>query len=215
MVNFHLLNDHEHISDHRPLTLNINFAMHKSSIEDNSNSQMHFLFHKNKDDIFLKYLNSESNALSYKNNSEYLYHNFTTTLSNSIKKLCIEVLCKKKNRINHPCYDNMCKFARNCIKDSSNESLKYNKINRYKVVIKRKNKHYIDRKKQRLLHLSKLDHYKLWRKIPPYKTKENNMILLRDYNSYLKIFYESPIVTNDIPNISKEFFFSIEDKVRG
>jgi hypothetical protein len=35
IVNFDLLNDHEPNSDHRPLTLTLNFSMHKIPIEEN------------------------------------------------------------------------------------------------------------------------------------------------------------------------------------
>jgi hypothetical protein len=122
------------------------------------------LFDKNKVDIFLKHLNSELNILSYKNNIEDLYHNFTTTLSTSINKFSIEVLCKKKNRTTNPWYDNECKIARKSIRDASNESLKYDKINRYKALIKRKKRNYINRKQENLLHLSKLDPKRFWRK---------------------------------------------------
>jgi hypothetical protein len=44
------------------------------------------------------------------------------------------------------------------------------------------------------------------------KTKENNMIPLKDWNSYLKNIYESPIVVDNIPNVSiEDEVFSIED----
>jgi hypothetical protein len=44
------------------------------------------------------------------------------------------------------------------------------------------------------------------------KTKENNMIPLKDLNSYLKNIYESPIVVENILNISiEDEVFSIED----
>jgi hypothetical protein len=138
IVNFDLLNDHEPNSDHRPLTLTLNFSMHKIPIEENFDNQRHLLFDKSKVDIFLKDLNSELNLLSYKDNIEDLYHNFTTTLSTSINKFSIEVLCKKKNRTTNPWYDNECKIARKSIRDASNESLKPDKINTYKALIKRK-----------------------------------------------------------------------------
>lgn len=48
----------------------MNLLMHKTSIEENNDNQRHLLFDKNKVDIFLKHLNSESNFLSYKNNFE-------------------------------------------------------------------------------------------------------------------------------------------------
>jgi hypothetical protein len=70
--------------------------MHKNPIKENYDNQRHLLFEKNKDDVFLKDLNSELNILSYKNNIEDLCHNFMITLSTSINKFSIEVLCKKK-----------------------------------------------------------------------------------------------------------------------
>jgi exonuclease III len=44
IVNFDLLNDHEPDSDHRPLTLTLNFIMHKNPLEDNSGNQRHLVF---------------------------------------------------------------------------------------------------------------------------------------------------------------------------
>jgi hypothetical protein len=85
--------------------------MQKSPVAKNYYSQRHFIFDKNKVDLFLKD-NSELNILSYKNNIEYLYHNFTTTLSTSINEFSIKLLCKKKNRIANPWYDNECKISR-------------------------------------------------------------------------------------------------------
>jgi hypothetical protein len=82
------------------------------------------IFDKNKVDIFLKDLNNELNLLSNKDNIEDLYHNFMTTLSTSINKFSIEVLCKKENRMTNPWYDKECKIARKSIRDASNESLK-------------------------------------------------------------------------------------------
>jgi hypothetical protein len=52
--------------------------MHKIPIDENFDNQRHFIFNKNKVDLFLKDLNSELNLLSYKNNIEDLYHNFMT-----------------------------------------------------------------------------------------------------------------------------------------
>ena len=44
------------------------------------------------------------------------------------------------------------------------------------------------------------------------KTKENNMIPLRDQNSFLKNIYESPIIVDNIEILSKkEADFSLED----
>jgi hypothetical protein len=54
IVNFDLLNDHEPYFDHRPLTQNLNFIMHKNPIEENSNKQRNLFFDKNKSHLFLK-----------------------------------------------------------------------------------------------------------------------------------------------------------------
>jgi hypothetical protein len=112
--------------------------MHMSTIEENSNNQRQLLFDKSKVDIFLNDLNSELHLLTYKDNIEDLYHNFTTTLSTSINKFSFEVSCKKKNRTTNPWYDKECKIARKSIRDASNESFKLDKINTYKSLINRK-----------------------------------------------------------------------------
>jgi hypothetical protein len=140
-------------------------------------------------DIFLKYLSNYLKLISYQNNIEADYHNFTTTLSTSINKFSIEVLCKKKNNTTNPWYDNECKIVRKSIRDASNASLKYDKINRYKTLIKRGEKNYINRKQEKLLHLFKIDPKKFWRQILTHKTKENNRIPLKDWNFYLKNIY--------------------------
>jgi hypothetical protein len=88
-------------------------------------------FDKSKVDIFLKDLNIELNILTYKDNIEDLYHNFTT-LSTSINKLYFEVSHKKNNRPTNPWYDTKCTIARKTIGKSSNEFLKLDKINKYK-----------------------------------------------------------------------------------
>ena len=96
--------------------------------------------------------------------------------------------------------------------DVCNESLKYDKINRYKALIKIKKRHCINRKQENILHLSMLDPKKFWRKIMTCKTKENVMISLIDYNSYLKSIYESHNVLNKISKFStKDDVFLIED----
>jgi hypothetical protein len=135
---FDLSNDHELNYDHKPLTLTLKFSMHRSIVEENSNNQRNFLFDKSKVDIFLKDLNNKLNLLTYKDNIEELYHNFTTTLSTSINKFSFKVSHKKNNRMTNPWYDKECKISRKSIRDASNESLKLNKINKYKSLIKRK-----------------------------------------------------------------------------
>jgi hypothetical protein len=106
--NFDLLNDHDSSSDHKPLTLTLDFVMQKSPIEENYDNRKHLIFDKNKDDVFLKDLNNELNLLTNENNIDDLYRDFTTTLSTSINKFSIEVLCKKENRIANPWYNKEC-----------------------------------------------------------------------------------------------------------
>jgi hypothetical protein len=66
------------------------------------------------------------------------------------------VLRKKKNNTTNHWYDNKCKIARKPIRDASNESLKSNKINIYKALIKKKKRHYINKKQEKIVCLSKL-----------------------------------------------------------
>ena len=98
ITTFNLLNDHEPHSDHKTLTPTLKYSMHRSIIEENFDNQRNLHFDKSKDDIFLKDLNSKLNLLTYKDNIEEFYHNFTTTLSNSINKFSFEVSYKKNNR---------------------------------------------------------------------------------------------------------------------
>jgi hypothetical protein len=100
-----LLNDHDPNSDHKTLTLTLNFSMHRSAIEENYDNQRNLRFDKSKFDIFLKDLNSKLSLLTYKDNIEELYHNFTTTLSTSIDKFSFEVTYKKNNRTTNAWYD--------------------------------------------------------------------------------------------------------------
>jgi hypothetical protein len=137
---FDLLNDHGPDSDHKPLTRTLNFSMHRSAIEENSNNKRNLHFDKSKFDILLNDLNSKLNLLTYKDNIEEHYRNFTTTLSTSINKFSFEVSYKKNNRMTNPWYDKECKIARKSIRDASNESLKLDKINTYKALIKREKK---------------------------------------------------------------------------
>jgi hypothetical protein len=138
ITTFDLLNDHEPDSNHKPLTLTLKFSMHRSTIEENYDNQRNLRFDKSKVDIFLKDLNSKLKLLTYKDNIEEIYHNFTTTLSTSINKFSFEVSHKKNNRTTNPWYDKECKIARKSIRDASNEPLKLDKINTYKALIKRK-----------------------------------------------------------------------------
>jgi hypothetical protein len=131
--------------------------MHRSVIKENYDNQKNLHFDKSKVDIFLKDLNRKLNLLTYKENIEELYHNFTTTLSTSINKFSFEVSYKKNNRTINICYDNECKIARKSIRDASNEPLKLDKINTYKSLIKRGKKYYINKRKEELSQLYKMD----------------------------------------------------------
>jgi hypothetical protein len=73
IIKFDLLDDHEPYSDHRPLTLTLNFAMHKRSIEEHSDNQRHLLFDKQNVNLFLKDLSNALNLISYQNNIEVDY----------------------------------------------------------------------------------------------------------------------------------------------
>jgi hypothetical protein len=97
ITTFDLLNDHEPDSNHKPLTLTLKFSMHRSTIEENYDHQRNLRFDKSKVDIFLKDLNSKLKLLTYKDNIEEIYHNFTTTVSTSINKFSFKVSHKKNN----------------------------------------------------------------------------------------------------------------------
>jgi hypothetical protein len=186
--------------------------MHRSAIEENSDNQRNLRFNKSKVDIFLKDSNSKLNLLTYKENIEELYHNFTTTLSTYINKFSFKVSYKKNNRKINPWYDKECKISRKSVRDSSNESLKLYKINTYKALIKRKKRYYINKRQEKLLQLYKMDPKKFWRKILKHNTKENNRILLRDWNSYLNSPYRFPNAIHTIPIVpTKEEVFSLDD----
>jgi len=135
-------------------------------------------------------------SLSSIDNIEDLYHNFTTTLSASFNKFSIEVSGNKRNTKTNPSYDK--DNARREIKEALDESLKIDKIKKYKALTKRKKMQYIHKRQENILHLSKVAPKKFWRKILTRKTKDNNRIYLHDWNSYLTKLYESP---TDIDNI--------------
>ena len=112
--------------------------MQRSAIEENYNNQRQLLFEKSKVDVYLKDLKSELHLLNYRDNIEDLYHNFTTTLSNSINKFSFEVSCKNNNRMTNPWYEKEFKISKKSIRDYSNDSLKIDNIITYKSLIKRK-----------------------------------------------------------------------------
>ena len=50
-----------------------------------------------------------------------------------------------------------CKIVRKSIRDASNESLKLDKINTYRSLIKKKKRYYINKRQEKISQLSKLD----------------------------------------------------------
>ena len=117
--------------------------MHRDLIKDNPHSQKNLIFVRNKNDIFLNELNINLIPLSSIANIEYLYHNLSTILSYSINKFSIEVSSNKRNRKTNPWHDIDCKSARREIKEALDESLKIEKIKKYKALTKRKNAIYL------------------------------------------------------------------------
>ena len=87
--------------------------------------------------FFLNYLQINFLPLSSIDNVEDLYHNFTTTLSYSIKKISIEFSSNKRNNKTNPWYDKVCKSARKESKESLDESIKTDKIKIYKALTER------------------------------------------------------------------------------
>ena len=107
-------------------------------------------------------------------------------------------------------YDKDCKSAGREIKEALDESLKINKIKIYKSLTKKKKMQYIHKNKENLLHLSKVAPKKFWRQILTRKTKDNNIIALHDWNSYLKKIYESPnVIDNFETMLTMEEIFSL------
>ena len=68
---------------------------------------------------------------------------------------------------------------------------------------------YINKKQENILHISKVAPNKFWRKILTSKTKYNNKIYLKDWNSNLKNIYESLEFIDNIQSfLTAEDFFS-------
>ena len=97
------------------------------------------------------------------------------------------------------------------IKQATSDSIKMDKMDHYKALIKKK-RHYLSKRKENILHLSKVAPKKLWRQILTRKTKKDNKIALKYWNSYLKMIYESSDIKDNIQTLltTKEFF-SLED----
>ena len=71
---------------------------------------------------------------------------------------------------------------------------------------------YIRKRQKNLLRLSKVAPKKFWRQILTRKTKDNNIIALQYWNSYLKKLYESPNVIDKFETLlTTEEVFSLED----
>jgi len=96
------------------------------------------IFDKNKSHIFFHALKNEPFLLSSMENIENIYRNFSTTLLSSINKFSIEVSTKTSNSRTNPWYDQECKDVRKEIKQATTDSIKNDKINHYKTLIKRK-----------------------------------------------------------------------------
>ncbi len=71
---------------------------------------------------------------------------------------------------------------------------------------------YIHKRQENLLHLSKVAPKKFWRQILTTKTKDNNIIYVHNWNSYLKKLYESPNVIDNFETLlTTEEVFPLED----
>ena len=64
LIDLNIFNDHDPSSDHRPLIITRNIAMHSDPKKDNYHCQKHLIFNKNKGDIFLHDLKYELFPLS-------------------------------------------------------------------------------------------------------------------------------------------------------
>ena len=68
IVNFDLLDDPEHDSDHKPLFFTLNIDMHTNHMQNKGESQTNTHFDKSKMDLFLKYLIRDLGLLTYNDN---------------------------------------------------------------------------------------------------------------------------------------------------
>ena len=108
-------------------------------------------------DLFFKDLKRELGFLMYNDNKDQIYHNFTTTLSNTINKFSTEVLYKKNNRTSNPWYDNDCKIASKTIRDAPNETVNHDEKKYVQRSYKEEKKFFINKRLERVLHLSKVE----------------------------------------------------------
>ena len=140
LIDFNILNNLELDSNHRPLIITLNIAMHSDPKEENYHFQKHLIFDKNTVDIFLHDLKNELFTLSSMDNIENIHDNFATTLSSSINKFSIEVSTKMSNSITNRWYDQESKYVRKEIKQATTYLIKMDKINQYKSLTKRRRK---------------------------------------------------------------------------
>ena len=78
-------------------------------------------------DLFLQDLKRDLSFLTYNDNIDLIYYNFTITLSNTINNFSTEVSHKKNNRTSNPWYENDCKIAKRVIRDAHNDTAKLEK----------------------------------------------------------------------------------------
>jgi hypothetical protein len=72
----------------------------------------------------------------------------------------------------NPWYHKECKIASKVIMDASNESLKLNKVNMYKSLIKSKKMYYINKRQGKFSQLYNLDPKKFWSQIINHNSKK-------------------------------------------
>ena len=66
---------------------------------------------------------------------------------------------------------------------------------------------YINKRQENIVRLSKVAPKKLWRQILTRKTKDNNRIALKDWDSYPKKLYESlDVIDNIKPSLQRMKF---------
>jgi hypothetical protein len=72
--------------------------------------------------------------------------------------------------------------------------------------------YYINKRQEHLSQLTMLDPKKFWSQILNRNTKENNMIPLRDWNSYLENLYKFPNAMDTISIVpTEDAIFSLEN----
>ena len=124
ITNFELLNGFEPDSDHRPMSLSLNLAMHTTHMQENNERKIHIHFDRSKNDMFLRDLEMDLGTMNYNNNIDQFYYHFTTILSNTISKFSNEIPIMQSNRTSNPCYEKNYKIAKKEIRDAPNKIIK-------------------------------------------------------------------------------------------